>query len=684
MMARRRASRRVVNDVVQTTVDVAHGTSGVVGFIWRHRVGLGPFLTAIATALTGVLSAWLLPEAYAYVTFFIGTLLMLLWVKLGVSDREGKLHARRERVYLAIVALSSIGWVFMFYAYVRDGDISLKTAFIVLAWATGVLGIPWWWNLRRRSRVALENDLDAWPVVTKGTQLVNTYWTGFKKTADGWSGFLNIPPQLSRQRVLEYAELVEGLTNAPADSVVIEPAGRNSNKVHVTCTKVDPFNDAIVWDGRVLRTITEAAVLGRYQDRSIERTSWFEPDVGGYHRLIGGVARSGKSGLMHLLAALYGPADDVVIWSIDLKGGTTLLPWAPLADWTATTIDEAMVMMQCAAALVDTRSSVVARRGRQVADISQQMPAVVLMCDEIASLIGDSAPTRISRLAGGAMVEVARKGTAMGVLMVLATQYPTLAALKDSQLKSQLSWRACFRLSEPGQGRFILPNMTKGVDPYRIPVNRRGTCYIDAQGEFRSTTLRVEYVKDDMIRTVVERYWETTPVIDEASLAWSDPHLVAAYRKRVVWTPDMLARMRAGEEVHGRTVEDLYSDADDTNFDGVVDEHDEQDEVMTDTGLIETAVTAYLSADRERAVDDEARRQEWLANRVIRPEGEARRLLYQALDGGPPDGMRPAELARICGRTERTIHRWLEADRDNGKVIRLDYGRYVLVTTSVK
>lgn len=675
---RGRGTMHTLDRGIDATVQVVRGISGLTGFVWRHRIGLGPLLAGVGVLLSGCLSVWFIKTPlYVYGTYVLSALLIMIGIKFGITDREGKLHARRDRVHMYVVTAAALAWDIIFYRYVYTGVVSFKTSLIMLAWMVGILGAPWWWNLRRRSRVTLENNLDAWPAVARGTSLAGTYWSGFKKTTDGWEGFLNIPGAMSRRQVLESAELIEGLTNAPTDSVTVEPSGRNPNKVHVTCVSNDPFTDAIMWDGRVLRSITEVALLGRYSDRSEEKTVWFEPGVGGFHRLMGGITRSGKSGLMHLLAALYGPCDDVVLWCIDLKGGTTLLPWAPLADWTATTIDEAMVMMQAAAEFVDARAAAVAKMGKQVAPISRQMPALIIMCDEIASLIGDSAPVAVSRRAGSAMVEVARKGSAMGVLMVLATQYPTLAALKDSQLKSQLGWRACFRLGEPNQGRFILPSMPRGVDPYRISKDRKGTCYIDDQGQFRHTTLRVVYIRDEEIRPIVDEYWQTTPALDAASLAWRNPELVAVYKKRRIWTPDMLDRMMAGETIDGRTTEDLYNDVEDTNFDGEVNEEDVKFE---QNDGIEAAVQSYLDADAERAVDEEDRRQRWLASRAMKPEGEARRLLYDALAGAPIDGMSPGQLARICGRRERTIHRWLEEDKASGKVIRVDYGRYVLAS----
>lgn len=684
---------RNVKTAVKATETVIHGTSGFIGFVWRHRVGLGPVLVGLAVLLTGFLMGVFIETVlYAYGSIFIGTVLTLAWIYFGVSDREGKLHARREQVHFYTVTVASCIWLTLYYRYVIPGTVEFWNAFVILLWLTGLLGAPWWWNLRRRSRVTLENDLDAWPMLTEKTQLLGTWWSGYKKTNTGWTGFLHIPGEMSRKKVIEAAELIEGLTKSPAGSVTVEPAGRNPNLVRVMCIETDPHSDAIAWDGKSLRSIYDEAFLGLYADGKRELTRWFEKGVGGFHRLLGGATRSGKSGLMHLIAALYGPCEDVVLWQIDLKGGTALLPWAPLADWTATTVEEAMFMMMCAAELVDARAAAVARMGKQVAPISSKMPAVILVCDEIASLIGDSSPRRISGPSGAAMVEVGRKGAGMGVFFVLATQYPTLAALKDSQLKSQLTWRACFRLTEKDQGRFILPNMHRGIDPYDIPVDRRGTCYIDAQGVFRPATLRGVYLDTDtQIRPTVMAYWETTPSLDKASLQWRDEELMKVYQNRTIWTPDMLDGLANDEEVAGHDLRDLYDDSDDVDGDGDVDTDDEEaertgfaavDETDVDDVHVRHAVTTYAEADAERAIQEAAERRAWLAARSQKPETVARKLMYEALANAGDDGMAPRDLARVCSRTERTIHNWLRDDESTGKVTRLGYGRYALVLSN--
>src|SRR6185312_12109830 len=361
-----------VKRAVKTAQTTTRVTGGVMGFVWRHRVGLGPFLVGIFVLALAVLLGWLVPNPlWGYGSILLATALLLVAARFGVNDREGKVHARRERYHLYAVTVASAAFVWMWYGAVLTGVISWKTGLNIWWWGLVALGIPWWWNLRRRSRVSLENDLDAWPIVTDGTTLARTWWSGYKKTSTGWTGLLHLPPQLSRRTVLTQTELIEGLTRSPSDSITIEPAGRNASLVRVTCVETDPHADAIPWDGRSARSIGDLVTLGKYDDGSLERTSWYKPSSGGYHRLMGGVTRSGKSGLMHLLCALYGPAEDVVLWGIDLKGGTALLPWAPLFDWIATTPEEAMVMMQAAEQLVNARAATLGRRGKEVAPISR-------------------------------------------------------------------------------------------------------------------------------------------------------------------------------------------------------------------------------------------------------------------------------------------------------------------------
>jgi DNA segregation ATPase FtsK/SpoIIIE-like protein len=516
--------------------------------------------------------------------------------------------------------------------------------------------------------------------------------------------------------VMSSAELIEQLMDAPPGSVNIDPVPSDSNAFDVTCIETDPHEEPIEWDEEGVRSIMEDALIGKYADHQEETTAWWEKGIGGFHRLMAGVTRSGKSGLMKLLIAIYAEAADTVFWFADLKDGTALLPFSPLADWTVTTPEDALKMCRALKEVVSARSRELASQGKEVWTPSRKKPVLIVFIDEIAELLGDGVITKIKLQAQASLVSVARKGAGVGVLMVMATQYPTLSALGTSQLKSQLTWRACFRMAQPDQAYYILPGIkSTGIDPYEIDKHRKGTCYVDAEGEFRMAKLRILYFADSMIKGLVERFFGQRPEMDVESLKWKDKELKAVYEARRKWTPDMLEDLKNGK-LAGYDEDDLYDDEGDEilfeddavavdlghghnsdSDDEMADElSDETERPMAMASPVAAIVAGVRPGSREwfestqmgravaarwagpTATADRKSREAWLADRAQPELPEAQRLFMAALDKAQVErrAMTVAELSDACGRSQRQTYRWVEKLRDAGQLIRVEEGRY--------
>lgn len=688
------------------TVVTTRKESGFWAFVWRHRVGLAPIIAGFGIAILGTIIKLieLRTEVATISLLLCGALWYATTAYVMRSAGDSKIHRKREQSYVLVVAGSAIAWMLWYRTVPFTWD-QMQTVFVVWLTGVGVLALPYWFNLRRRTRVRLDNALDEWPKISAGTSLAKTRWASFTKTAGGWTGTLTWEKgALSRRRVREEIDLMESLMDAPPESVTIEliEGKGNVNKVKVTCVEDDPHTAAIPFDGVVATSIRDVMSLGKYMDHTEEKTRWWEDEVGGFHRLAAGATRTGKSGLTHLLVAKYGPAADVRPWFADLKGGTALLPWSPIADWTETSVEGCMHMVMAGALEVDRRARICAAKGVEVWEPTEEDPVIIIFFDEIASLIGDSAPNSIAQVARAAVVEIARKGAGMGVLIVPATQYPTLAALGDSQFKSQLAWRACFRLNQPEQGHYVLPSMPKNVDPYRIPKSRRGTCYIDAEGEFRPSMLRVQYVDRGDISRIVERFGRRTSdddtgpaFLDGIEDDWGNEQLAEVYRARKRWSIQDLQDLKNGRSVSGSdaTGDDMH-DLDDYDItqerDAMADfePHEDGNVVAVDftgyaTSEIRQAVDKTLQDDPQRAVREAKEREAWLAERQPVPGNEVERIMFEKLKKAGPEGVSPADLAKATGRTERTIHRYLERQKSSGHVMRLGYGRYRLTVTPI-
>jgi hypothetical protein len=689
--------------------------SGFFAFIWRHRVGLAPPLYGVAVYILALVLRYIIKldlQLFA-ITAGVASLVSFLFIRFASPDRDGNWHAKLNQMYLYLVTVATGVWGYWFQSLNHDVE-SLKLGSTVFGWALLVLAIPYWFDLRRRSRVTLDNMLDRWPIVTEGTRFVGSRISGFRKTSYGWKFRLAMPAgRHSAREILNSKEFIEQTFDEPPDSVTIDPVSGKSNIYDVTCVNNDPHTEAIVWDEHGVDSICDSAFIGKYGDHKDEKTSWWTQGVGGFHRLFGGLTRSGKSGLFHLLLGIYAEAQDVVFWLADLKDGTALLPWSPLGDWTVTTVEEALQMVQAAREVVGARSRYLARSGREVWEPSRAHPVLVIFIDEIAELLGID-QGKSGREAAKALVSVARKGAGVGVLLCMATQFPTLEALSSSQLRSQIAWRACFRVNKQGDAQYIIPNGGDKVDASKIPAERRGTCYVDAEGVMRMSPLRILYLAHEHIVNIVDRWFGSRPSMDAESLKWHDKELMEVYENRTNWTPDMLGAMRRGE-LDGFTEDDLYdAEEDEILFQDPADDVATANSETSKSGHGRRAATRVPSGhvatgDGQMATLDDGQRPEvarewfdgelgraamaymrrsgvagfkareaWLAERKQRPENEARVLFEQELDRAQVDGetRTVSELAKVCGRNERTVYRWVEDARNDGTLTRSGVGKY--------
>ena len=161
-----------------------------------------------------------------------------------------------------------------------------------------------------------------------------------------------------------------------------------------------------------------------------------------WHGLAGGATGGGKSGWLNVLMGNLVACGDVVIWGIDLKKGMELGPWAPCIDRLATTPEEARALLAEAVAILEARAALLAARTQRVWEPSPDMPALIILIDEYAELV-DDAPGAVRHADS-----VARRGRAVAVNLIAATQRPTQKAMGQGAVRSQMDVRICFRVRE--------------------------------------------------------------------------------------------------------------------------------------------------------------------------------------------------------------------------------------------
>ena len=117
-------------------------------------------------------------------------------------------------------------------------------------------------------------------------------------------------------------------------------------------------------------------------------------------------------------------------------------PWASCLDRLATTPDEARALLAEAVAILETRAALLAAYGQRVWEPSPDFPALIIIVDEYAELT-DDAPDAIKHADS-----IARRGRAVAVNLIAATQRPTQKAMGHGAVRSQMDVRICFRVRE--------------------------------------------------------------------------------------------------------------------------------------------------------------------------------------------------------------------------------------------
>lgn len=653
-------------------------------WLHQHRRRLAPVAVGVGVAGFGfgslAVGSWWSLAVYAAVTFGIG------WA-IHLEDSHD------HRVYFTVCLVAALGWSGALHllpiATVVDASgavvvqgrwLDLTASWLVLV----VLATAFWWTDRQVAHaVQIEDNIRSWPEIVKGTDLAGTRRTTFKeKPEGGWRMKLTWNPgQKMIDSVTKQARLLESLMDAPRQSVVIEPDGDNPNAVIAECSPTGALG-ALEWDGQPLVSITEHSLQARFSDGAERREQRWEPNVGGKHKLRAGMTRSGKSVSAKLDACLYGPAEDVVLWLIDRKGGVAFRPLAPMADWFAVDEHESVAMLEAAVRVCDARANYMAEQGWDVWQPSRQHPVVILMIDETARLLGFQAPAAVQGRALAAATAVGQLGAGVGVLVDPCTQFPTLEALGSSQFREQLGITECYRQRSEGTAQHFLPNAPAGVEPAHIRSDRKGEHYVDAEGIFRPQRAQKPNVTPEQVAEVVAEYWDTTPALDDISAAAAG----AAYAERDRWDlVDGKPTRRSPGDIPAATsmVEAAAPVAVRVADDGppIPSWHDLDDEDEPSFRELVAVERSRMSPEeRKAAVAEQATLVASL--RPADPE-QAPALVLELMRRVHPEPVSPRHARDVTGLSESTVHRLLRRWEDEGTVEHVGYGSYRLAAADV-
>lgn len=428
---------------------------------YRHRSAFAPFAVALAAAVAADVlhahaAAWW-PAAVAAtmtVTVLLGVphsllshrpagvraarFLARLWKLCGINRAA-------ERAYAAAVAGCGGGWLSAAVA-VGPGRKPLPVLAVVLTLA---LGVPWWLHRRRRAKVRVEATVDAWDGIADEIGLSGSRIASVTVDAWGWTARVILKRGTTTATAIAKIPEIESGIGARPGSVRMVPDPGQARVLSMRVTEADPHSATVPWPGTEAGgTIARPVPVGLSGEGRTVAVTLLRRNA-----LLGGTTGAGKSGVLNVIIAALAACRDVVLWGVDLKGGMELRPWAACFGRLATTPEEASALFRDAVGVLNQRARAKAASGERVHDPSPRDPALIIIVDEYAELSDESVDCADS---------VARRGRAVAVTLVAATQKPTQAAMgKDTAVRSMMDTRICLRVRERrdvdlvlGQGSF--------------------------------------------------------------------------------------------------------------------------------------------------------------------------------------------------------------------------------------
>jgi S-DNA-T family DNA segregation ATPase FtsK/SpoIIIE len=280
-----------------------------------------------------------------------------------------------------------------------------------------------------------------------------------------------------------------------------------ANRFELRVLDKDPHADAITWPGPSVTSITEPVDLGPFEDAVPVKVLFLRR-----HVLAGGATGSGKSGWLNVLMGNLTACRDVVIWAIDLKRGMELGPWAACLDRLATTPAEARALLADAVAILEGRAGHLAATGHRVWQPSPKRPALVVIVDEYAEL-AEHSPEAVADADS-----IGRRGRAVAVTLIAATQRPTQRAMGQGALRSQMDVRVCFRVRERRDVDLILGQGMLAAGWQAHTLNAPGKFLVSAPEHDTPRRARAYLVTDEAVTQTASRHAPLRPRLDQISL----------------------------------------------------------------------------------------------------------------------------------------------------------------------
>lgn len=216
-------------------------------------------------------------------------------------------------------------------------------------------------------------------------------------------------------------------------------------------------------------TVNEPFAVGIQEDGSVLKISLRE-----LHLFLAGTTGAGKSNVINVLLAQLSYCVDTLIWVIDMKGGRTAKPWlqawiegkadAPAIDWVATTREEAVLMAQAFRTAVKGRAN--SGIGGSKIKPKASMPQIIMICDEMAELVGATGGSRSQVGADGTtnsqLLNICENGVQLARSEACSTVWATQRGTNDmagsGTLKSLCKLRLALGAATASDLQWVIPD----------------------------------------------------------------------------------------------------------------------------------------------------------------------------------------------------------------------------------
>ena len=466
-------------------------------WLFRHRSAFVPFIVA-GTAFT---IACLAHPRHARYWLPVAGVTVLLTVLLGIPHRfiwtrpAGRVTAGilarmwaacgidrpAERAYAACVVAATGGWL---AAAIAIGP-TVRPLPQAAAISTVIAGIPWWIHRRRRARVRVERTIGAWPDIAGPAGLAGSRIVSVVADAWGWTARVILRKGTSAEDAIAKIPAIESGLGVRRGSVRVFPDDSRADAFILRVIDTDPHAADITWPGTENTSIVQPVGLGLFEDGRKVLIWMLRRNI-----LIGGTTGSGKSGIVNIILAVLAACRDVEIWGVDLKGGMELAPWTPCLARLATTPDQANQLFRDAIGRLNQRAGQMARKGQRVWEPTPHDPALVIIVDEYAEMPEEAHDCADS---------IARRGRAVAVNLIAATQRPSQQAMGKGAVRSQMDIRICLRVRERRDTDLILGQGSVNAGWHAHALTRPGQFLVSDPEHAKPERARAYLINDDAV-----------------------------------------------------------------------------------------------------------------------------------------------------------------------------------------